>query len=106
VWWKFYQANWTLYQQALDDAVNSAEHGPMDTDSGCAYLSNDILKAASSTVTQSSGKRHCRFATPWWDSKCSKAVALRCKAKGRLWHSPTPANLIEYKRCEAVARNI
>jgi hypothetical protein len=106
VWYKFHQANWTLYQQALDDALISAEHGPMDADSGCAYLSNAILRAASSTVSQSSGKRHCCFATPWWDSKCSKAVALRRKAKGRLWCSPTPANLIEYRQCEAVAQNI
>ena len=104
--WKFYQANWTLYQQALDNALNSATHGPVDADSGCAFLSNTILKAASTTFTQSSGKRHCRFATPWWDGECSKAVALRRKAKGRLWRSPTPANLIEYKRREAVARNI
>jgi len=33
-------------------------------------------------------------------------VALRRQAIGRLWRSPTPANLIEYKRCEAVARNL
>jgi hypothetical protein len=104
--WKLYKANWALYQQALDDTLISTESDTGDVDSGCAYLSNAILKAASLSVPQSSGKRHCRFALPWWDAECSKAVALRRQAKGRLWRSPTPANLIKYKRCEAVAQNL
>jgi hypothetical protein len=104
--WKLYKANWALYQQALDDTLNSTESDTGDVDSGCAYLSNAILKAASLSIPQSSGERHCRFATPWWDAECSKAVALRRQAKGRLWRSPTPANLIKYKRSEAVAQNL
>ncbi len=104
--WKFYRANWASYQQALDDALISSECGPRDAGSGCAYLSDAILKAASQSVSRSSGRRHCRFATPWWDGECSRAVALRRQAKGKLWRSPTPSNLIEYKRCEAVARNL
>jgi hypothetical protein len=51
--WKFYQANWTLYCQALDDALISPEYGPRDADSGCTYLSNAVLKAASRSVSQS-----------------------------------------------------
>ena len=101
--WKLDEANWILYQQALDDALISSESGSRDADSGSTYLSNAILKSASLSVPQSSGKKHCCFATPWWDAECSKAVALRRQAKGRLWRSPTPANLIKYKCCEAIA---
>jgi hypothetical protein len=64
-------ANWTLYQQALEDVqISAVAYGPRNADSGCAYLSSTILKAASSTVNQISRKRHCHSATPCWDGKC------------------------------------
>jgi ribonuclease HI len=104
--WKLYQANWPRYQQLLNETLVDSKCGPEDANSASIFLTNSILKAASMSVPRSSGQRHCRFSTPWWDGECSRAVALRRRAKGRLWRSPTPANLIDYKRCEAVARNL
>ena len=45
-----------------------------------------------------------KYSKPWWTPECSDRVNQRNRAKNSLKRSPSPANLIEYKRCEALFR--
>ena len=84
--------------------ISYETQSPLDT---CA-VNNSIItiirKAAEQCIPQITDK-YFQLNAAWWDSNCSKAVAERKRAKGKLVRAPTLANLINFKRCEAKAKN-
>ena len=93
---------WTLSLSASYPSVTLPASAPVLSDDLCSRL----LQVSRAHIPQSSGGGKLRRSTPWWDAECSRAVACRRKARQALSRSPTPANLIEYKRCSAVARYV
>ena len=47
-----------------------------------------------------------KFNKPWWNSHCSKATALRRKAKRKMEKRPSMENINAYKRLSAAADRI
>ena len=101
--WKLYAADWPKYYLTLSQGGPHEQSGPT-AEEKCSRLTERIVSAALGAIPRSSGVRHFRFSTPWWDNECAEAVQKRRQAKNRLWRSPSPSNLIEYKRLEARAR--
>ena len=101
--WQVRKANWPQWQQLMEEDAQS-EIGPVDAETANIRLTAQINRAAQKAIPMSSGKIGCHRSTPWWDAECSKAVALRRKAKGKLFRAPTVENLIEYKRREAIVK--
>ena len=78
---------------------------PASVDSLESDIRERIVTAAVSCVPQSSGNRPSRLISPWWSAECREAVCQRRRARRALERRPTRANLIEFKRLSAVARN-
>ena len=94
--WKLYAADWTMYLLALDNN-GTPDASEQSAEIMCTQLTNHIVSAARVAIPRSSGVRHFCFSTPWWDAECAEAVSKRRLAKTRLWRSPSPSNLIEFK---------
>lgn len=103
--WKTKEAKWEMFSAQLEQ---SKEHNmePTNVTASSRDLTDKIIKAAEESIPISSGTRSYNFYTPWWDIECSRAVAERKKAKGKLWRSPSVENLINYKRTEAIAKRV
>ena len=78
---------------------------PVSVDSLESDIRERIVSAAVSCVPQTSGMRPSKLISPWWNQDCRDAVSRRRRARRALERRPTRANLIEYKRCSAEARN-
>ena len=101
--WIIERGDWTGWSRRLEESSL-----PLVVPSSVDEL-NDALCAAvvgvsQDSIPQTSGRRGVHRRTPWWDSGCAKAVALRRKARNALTKSPSLLNLISYKRACAVAK--
>jgi|UniRef100_A0A2P2HYR2 ribonuclease HI len=103
--WKIAEANWENFRNKLT-MINENQVKPLDATTSNMLITNKILEAARENIPMTSGTKSYNFYTPWWDAECMHAVAERKKAKGKLWRAPTLENLINYKKCEAKAKNV
>jgi ribonuclease HI len=78
---------------------------PASVDEVAERITSGIIDAASACIPRTSGKHINRQTSPWWNEACGEAVKGRNRARRALERHPTRANLIEYKRCQALARN-
>ncbi|KAF2359201.1 Endonuclease/exonuclease/phosphatase [Trinorchestia longiramus] len=102
--WKLGAADWTKWTSYLNAHTDQTPVGPCNAIMGNDFLLAAINSAAEKSVPMSTGRTGISRATPWWDAACSKAVALRRRAKGQLFRCPSQENLIRYKRLEAVVK--
>uniref|UniRef100_A0A2P2HZJ0 RNA-directed DNA polymerase from mobile element jockey-like n=1 Tax=Hirondellea gigas TaxID=1518452 RepID=A0A2P2HZJ0_9CRUS len=90
---------WTEYLEAKDHLIR-----PTDANTLNNNVCKKITDASIKTIPQSQSQITYKRCTPWWDKECSKAVAHRRNAKNKLSKNPTVLNLIEYKKCTAIAK--
>jgi len=102
--WQLNKANWREWTNIMNEADTCDEYGPGDAEMNNRVLIEKINKASKETIPRTSGKVNSHRYTPWWDIECSRAVAERRRAKGKLFGNPSTSNLIEYKRKEAIAK--
>jgi hypothetical protein len=100
--WKITDENLRVLSGSV--AASSLVH-PISVEEFSADVTSRIIRTASACIPQSSGRRSERLTSPWWDEACGEAVRNRRRARRALEKHPTQANLIEYKRCQAIARN-
>ena len=103
--WRLKRGCWSQWYSSLSVSLPSVTlpaSAPSLSEDLCARL----LDVSRSPVPVSSRGGQLRRRTPWWDAECSMAVAGRRRARQVLSRSPTPDNLIEYKRCSAIARHV
>jgi ribonuclease HI len=103
--WRVGNANWENFTQDLKKMIIE-QIKPLDATTSSKLITDKILQAAKDNIKMTSGIKSYNFHTPWWDSECADAVAARKRAKGKLWRAPTLENLINYKKCEAKAKNV
>ena len=105
--WKMKKADWRKFSSLLEQSENTCPKTflPLDATTYNKHISEKITKVASECIPKTSGIRCCHRSTPWWDSECSRAVTNRRRAKNKLWSHPTPANLTNYKKFQAIAKH-
>jgi ribonuclease HI len=100
--WKFNKQNMEEWKANLEKQESVLV--PCDAETLNNHICNKIVDASNNTLQKTSGKKIYKRSTPWWDIDCSRAVANRRKAKNLLSKMPTVVNLINYKKCEAIAK--
>lgn len=71
----------------------------------CESLTAMIINGASESIPCRRCPRE-RIIVPWWNKKCDQAIGKRKQAFRTLRKNPTEKNLIEFKKCRALARKI
>lgn len=106
VHWSIRRADWRKWSNILksESELENEIIGPADIQTANNWFTQRITEAAEASIPKTSGYLGHRTPTPWWDSDCAKVVAKRRNAKHKLWKSPTPQNLIQYKKFEAMAK--
>lgn len=79
---------------------------PCNTEAANKDILDRIDKASKRNIGQTSGKQSLQRSTPWWNSECSRRVALRRKAKRKAEKYPSRQNIIEMKKTTAEAKYI
>jgi ribonuclease HI len=101
--WKTKGINWRKWKTDIPD-TNITQPNEIES------LNDDLVErlnlAAKSNIKLSSGTVKVRKSTPWWNSECSKRVALRRKAKKRCELHPTPENIAILRKRTAEAKYI
>lgn len=102
--WNLKKARWKEWYKEL--CVETEDmYWPADVESMNENIKENIINVSKNYIPKSGGiKKHHRN-TPWWDANCQEAVENRRKAKKTLSSHPSPANLINYKRLNAIARH-
>ena len=71
--WNFKHANWTAFQQYIDD-----KH-PINSEPNIEAFLNNMLESAHQNIPQTRPRTNKNHA-PWWNSECRRAVAIRRRA--------------------------
>ena len=100
--WLFHKADWPKFRALCDSYLSE-----LNSDDEMERLNEDItaaiVRAATESIPQSSGKKKKRYA-PFWNEKCSQVVKERERAKRALKIDSPHDDFIEYKRLKAIAR--
>jgi hypothetical protein len=106
--WKLDKADWKLWTERLNDPDRNPPPSafPLDANTYNKHITQKIIDASKEFIPRTSGKKKCKRCTSWWDDNCKTTTENRKTTKNTLWRHPTPANLINMKRSEAIAKNI
>jgi ribonuclease HI len=102
--WQLGKANWVKWRTMLSNTYEREQTGPGNAQTESEIFYNHLINAAEKCIPKSSGNVSFSKSVPWWDSECSRVSAIRRKSKGKLFRSPTPENLAEFRRNEAIAK--
>ena len=99
--WMFGDGSWAAWSAAL---TQQGTH----PDNNIEASNHNIIQAINSASSQSFPKTKelitPRFNKPWWNQACADAVEAKRATKRALIAIPSQANLINFKRCEAVVK--
>ena len=98
--WKFGESpDWANWGKLLDEPIYTG-----DVINDYNLFVNNIVKTSDAFFGRTSGNFKPKYSKPWWNSDCSKASIDKKKAKRALKHNPSPENLINLKRAEAIVK--
>ncbi|KAI5756118.1 hypothetical protein M8J77_022246 [Diaphorina citri] len=99
--WIFKRADWDKYRNNI--SFDCKIKGMSDIDKCLELFNEDVLSAAKVAIPVLKTSRVKRL-VPWWTEEVKNAVHEKKNAFKILRRNPTPANLIEFKKCRAKAR--
>jgi len=94
--WKLDGIDWSLWKVRLPEIQTEGTESIEEINDRL----EDGLKNSGYKVEQSSNKYNPKFNSPWWNSECSRLVALRRRAKNLFRRHPTEANLRSLRNAE------
>lgn len=106
--WKLNKADWKSWYRDLSKTESHAysQKFPLDARTHSMLLTQKVISISEAHIPKTTGiKKYNRY-TPWWDEDCKKAVEDRKRAKNRLWRHPTPNNLINHRRRQAIVKHL
>ena len=65
-----------------------------------------MISASQGTLKKCSPTINLKYTTPWWNENCEEAVRKKHGARNLLKKYPTVANLINFKKLQAIAKKI
>lgn len=99
----FFKADWEKFETVCDTLLPSIQNESID------QWNSDLtglISAAAASAIPKKGIGLQRKAVPWWSKECDEAIKERNSAFRLLRRYPTVDNLIQYKRCRALARRV
>ena len=100
--WKLNDKKWEKYQKSITTV--QSDEDTMET--AANNFTKSLIDAAETTFGRTTGNQKTMFSKPWWTNNCSKAVAQRRRAKKIMERNPTIANIIEFRRKAAKAKQV
>ena len=103
--WKIIKKNWPQWIESLEWPTQNQliERVPGDLEQDYHNFTKSITEASTEYFKKTSNKTKYNIHKPWWNEQCSKATALRRRAKRRFQRSRTVENRIEYRKRHAEA---
>ena len=101
--WIYEEHKWTNWQtEVMSQAPKIADNQEEEI----TNFMESITVPSQNNFKKSSDKLKERFNKPWWSQECSRATALRKRAKRRMEKTRSQSNIDEYKRLHAQANQI
>ena len=97
--WNLRKADWSSFQQHIDEAHTVGTPPDINT-----FL-NTVLAAAHQHIPHTSGHSG-RHASPWWNTECQRAVAVRKRALRQFQRCICAAHESEVRRTRKLANQI
>ena len=103
--WKLENVNWQNWKTKLEKPTNEQlkSRQPGDLEKDYKNFTSSIQEASEETFKKTGKKAKYNIHKPWWNEQCSRATALRRRAKKRYQRNKTPYNRTEYKKRHAEA---
>ena len=86
--------------------IPTTQVGEDSTEGAAKNFTRSLVSAAETTFGRTSGNQKTMYSKPWWTNECSKIIAKRRRAKKTMERNPTIANIIEYRRISAKAKQV
>ena len=99
--WKLDGINWGQWSRGLPDINVDLDNGNLDEINSRIVAS---LKSSTYSIDRTSGLIIPKYSKPWWDSNCSKLVAMRRRARRRFLSHPTDENKQCWTQCANKAK--
>lgn len=99
--WQFHRGTWQNFRHSLL-VSNIRSTGDVVSDS--VAFTESIIAASAVAFPQSKEVITPKYNKPWWTPECAAAVTRKHAAKRQLIALPTAANLVEFRRSEALAK--
>ena len=100
--WIFEEGNWKNWENKMK--VTTVTPGSPNEESG--EFINSMIDISKEVFKQTSNKVKQKYNKPWWSEECSRAIAIRRRAKRRMERSGRRFHIMEYRRAAAAAQRI
>ncbi len=102
--WKFEEADWNKFRMHCEGKLKVVNVNQPSNDLN-KEITNSIVEAARESIPKRAGSKRKKL-VPLWTQECTKAIQSRNKAFKDLKKTLCFQNLIDYKRKQAMVRNI
>ena len=102
--WILDENKWGDWLKVLEDERPPTHLPPLKEE--MINFTKPLIKAGEDTFKKSSSKVIEKFNKYWWNADCSRATALRRRAKRKMINQGTWANILNYRKLDAAARKI
>ena len=101
--WILEETNWITYKELFPEELDNS---PMELNNRSEALTHMIQQVALKTFKKTSPLISCKYNKEWWNESCSRAVALRRRARAVMSRHPTRQNIEHFRRVTAETRRV
>ena len=101
--WSMKKADWDKFENACEKFITEPNKSD-DIEEIYNTFTKQLISAIDYAIPKTNPPKTNKSTTSWWNEECKKAIFNKKKALKTLQKSSLPADLIAYKRANAIAR--
>ena len=102
--WRFDPDSWAAFRGQLPSLGETVS--VLDVTTDALHFAETVYSASLATFPLSRELVKPQYSKPWWTDSCAAAVLAKRRARCLYTREPTTANLIAFRRCEAVVKKV